>query len=328
MATAQKRVVFIHGLWLHASSWENWIEFFREAGYDAPAPGWPGDSSTVEETRLHPESIAGKGVDEVTEHYARIIRSFDSKPIVIGHSFGGLVAQKLLGQNLAAGAVAIDAAQMKGVLPLPFAQLRSVWPVLRNPANLNRAVSLTAEEFRYGFGNAIPEGGVRGALRALDDSGAGKAPLFGGGGQLQPALAGQGEHRKWNARPASAHRRRQGSHGSGRGHPRCVQALSQVSRRDGAEGVSRPRPLAWSGQRLAGDRRVFARLAAAAFVVRMGRWLSIPPAPIQSPTDRATGSKRGEPQRSLLDNRAPAKFRTPCFCMASTFFIENNGSSF
>ncbi|MFD6532095.1 alpha/beta hydrolase [Streptomyces sp. NPDC060184] len=150
-------VVFIHGLWLHATSWAPWIDLFRQEGYAPVAPGWPGDPGTVEEARANPESIADHGIDEVVNHYASIIRALPTLPIVIGHSFGGMVAQKLLGQNLAAGAVAIDAAQIKGVLPLPLSALRATLPVFKNPGNKHRAVSLTADQFRFAFGNAVSE---------------------------------------------------------------------------------------------------------------------------------------------------------------------------
>src|SRR5207248_4243353 len=119
--------------------------------------GWPGDPGTVQEAREHPEGMADHGIDDVVEHYAKIIAGLDTKPILVGHSFGGMIAQKLLGQDRAAAAVAIDAAQIKGVLPLPLSSLRVTFPVFKNPANRHRAVSLTAEQFRYGFGNAIPE---------------------------------------------------------------------------------------------------------------------------------------------------------------------------
>ncbi|MET8100413.1 alpha/beta fold hydrolase [Streptomyces sp. NPDC005236] len=154
--TSPTPVLFIHGLWLHAASWKPWIDLFTEAGYAPSAPGWPGDPDTVEEARANPESIADHGIDEVVAHYAAVIRTLDAPPILIGHSFGGMIAQKLLGQNLAVAAVAIDAAQIKGVLPLPLSALRSTLPVFRNPANKHRAVSLTAEQFRFAFGNAIP----------------------------------------------------------------------------------------------------------------------------------------------------------------------------
>jgi len=157
MTQPSRHVVFIHGLWLHASSWDPWIEIFRAAGYDAQAPGWPGDSETVEETRQDPGKVAGQGINQVVEHYAKIISGLDARPIVIGHSFGGLIAQRLLGQDLASAAVAIDPAPIKGVLNLPPSSLKVSSVALRSPANRNLAVSLTAEQFRYGFGDAIPE---------------------------------------------------------------------------------------------------------------------------------------------------------------------------
>ncbi len=150
-------VVFIHGLWLHAKSWGPWVELFREAGYDPIAPGWPNEPDTVEQARQQPDAVANLGIDDVTEHLAKIITDLPTAPVLVGHSFGGLFAEKLLGQGLGAAAVAIDPAQIKGVLPLPLAQLRSGLPALGNPANLHRAVSLSAKEFRYGFGNAVSE---------------------------------------------------------------------------------------------------------------------------------------------------------------------------
>jgi pimeloyl-ACP methyl ester carboxylesterase len=149
-------VLFIHGLWLHATSWEGWVERFTAAGYDASAPGWPGDPDSVEEARAHPEAIADHGIDDVVAHFAQIIDGLPAKPILVGHSFGGMIAQRLLGEDRAAAAIAIDAAQIKGVLPLPLSALRATLPVFKNPANRHRAVSLTPEQFRFAFGNAIP----------------------------------------------------------------------------------------------------------------------------------------------------------------------------
>jgi pimeloyl-ACP methyl ester carboxylesterase len=156
MTQPGRPAVFVHGLWLHASSWEPWLELFKEAGYAPIAPGWPGELDTVEDSRRDPDQVAGKGINDVVNHYARIIRGLEAPPVVIGHSFGGLIAQRLLGQDLAATAVAIDAAPIKGVLNLPASALKVASIALRKPANRNLAISLTAEQFRYGFGNALP----------------------------------------------------------------------------------------------------------------------------------------------------------------------------
>lgn len=157
MASSPTPVLFVHGLWLHATSWSGWLDRFSQAGYAATAPGWPGDSDTVALSRENPEKIADHGIDDVVNHYAKIIADLDARPILVGHSFGGTIVEKLLGQDLALAAVAIDAAPVKGVLPLPISSLRTAFPVLKNPANKGRAISLTSEQFRYGFGNAIPE---------------------------------------------------------------------------------------------------------------------------------------------------------------------------
>jgi pimeloyl-ACP methyl ester carboxylesterase len=150
-------VVFIHGLWVSHTAWQPWIERFAENGLRAFAPAWPGEHETPEETRLNAADQAGFGIDELTEHFAKYLEQFDTPPVVIGHSFGGLIAQKLLGQNKAAAAIAIDPAPIKGVKPLPLAQLRSAFPVLGNPLNKGRAKGLTEAQWRYGFGNALPQ---------------------------------------------------------------------------------------------------------------------------------------------------------------------------
>jgi pimeloyl-ACP methyl ester carboxylesterase len=150
-------VLFIHGLWLHASSWDAWQTRFRDAGYETDAPGWPGDGDTVEASRRDPEAIGDHGIDDVVAHYAAIIDQLPEAPILVGHSFGGMIAQKLLGQDRARAAVAIDAAQIKGVLPVPLSALRATLPVFKNPANKHRAVSLTSDQFRFAFGNAVSQ---------------------------------------------------------------------------------------------------------------------------------------------------------------------------
>jgi len=154
---AKKTVVFIHGLWIHASSWQGWMDFFNQHGYETLNPGWPGDSSTVAESRANPGAIADRGVTEVADSYAKVIATLAEPPIVIGHSFGGLLAQIILGRGIAAAGIAIDPAPMKGVWQLPFSALRASFPVLGNPFNLKKAVSLTFDQFKYGFANALPE---------------------------------------------------------------------------------------------------------------------------------------------------------------------------
>ena len=149
--------MFIHGLWLHPTSWAAWEEFFGRAGYNTTAPGWPDEPMTVDAARSNPDALANKGIEDIADHYRGLIDAMDDPPILVGHSFGGLFAEKLLGEGLAAAAVAIDAAQIKGVLRTPLSSLRATLPAFKNPANKHRTVSLTAEQFRYSFGNAVSE---------------------------------------------------------------------------------------------------------------------------------------------------------------------------
>lgn len=150
-------IVFIHGLWVSHTAWLPWVEYFTVNGHQPIAPRWPGEADTAEASRQNPTAQAGFGINQLTYHFAAIIEQFSTPPVAIGHSFGGLIAQKLLGENKVAAAVAIDPAPIKGVKPLPFAQLRSAFPVLGNPLNRGRAKALTPKQFRYGFGNALSE---------------------------------------------------------------------------------------------------------------------------------------------------------------------------
>ena len=150
-------VVFIHGLWLLPTSWDRWAALFESAGYIALKPGWPDDPETVNEAQANPKAFAGKSVGQVADHIDAVVRKLDRKPAIIGHSFGGLLAQILAGRGLSAATVAIDPAPFRGVLPLPISSLRSASPVLRNPANYRRAVPLSYDQFRYGFANAVDE---------------------------------------------------------------------------------------------------------------------------------------------------------------------------
>jgi pimeloyl-ACP methyl ester carboxylesterase len=156
-ATGHTPVVFIHGLWLLPSSWDRWATVFEEAGYTSLMPGWPDDPQTVEEANADPEVFAHKSVGQVADHFGEVIGTLEKKPAVIGHSFGGLLAQIVAGRGLAAASVAVDPAPFRGVLPLPISALKSARPVLGKPANRNRAVPLTYEQFRFGFANAVSE---------------------------------------------------------------------------------------------------------------------------------------------------------------------------
>ena len=156
-ATGLQPIVFVHGLWLLPSSWDRWAAFFEEAGFTALTPGWPDDPSTVDEANANPDVFANKTIGQVADHVAQIIRGLQRKPAIIGHSFGGLLAQILAGRGLSQATVAIDPAPFRGVLPLPLSALRSSFPVLGNPANRHRAVPLTYEQFRFAFANAVSE---------------------------------------------------------------------------------------------------------------------------------------------------------------------------
>jgi pimeloyl-ACP methyl ester carboxylesterase len=155
--TGKTPVVFIHGLWLLPSSWDRWAAVFEQDGYTALTPGWPDDPRTVEEANANPDAFAKKTVGQVADHFAEVIATLQRKPAIVGHSFGGLLTQILAGRGLSAVSVAVDPAPFRGVLPLPISALKSSSPVLGNPANRNRAVPLTYEQFRFGFANAVSE---------------------------------------------------------------------------------------------------------------------------------------------------------------------------
>jgi len=176
-ATGLSPVVFIHGLWLLPHSWDRWATVFEQAGYAPVQPGWPDDPETVEEANAHPEVFAHKTVGQVADHYADVIGQLNKKPAVIGHSFGGLLVQMMAGRGLSAVTVAIDPAPFRGVLPLPFSALKSASPVLGNPANRNRAVPLTFEQFRFAFANAVTEEEARELYETFAVPASG-APLF------------------------------------------------------------------------------------------------------------------------------------------------------
>jgi pimeloyl-ACP methyl ester carboxylesterase len=153
--TGRPPVVFIHGLWLLPSSWDNWARVFEEAGYAAVTPVWPDDPDTVEEARANPDVFAKKTLKQIADHTVEVIGKLDKKPAVMGHSTGGLLTQMIAGRGLATVSVAIDPGPFRGVLPLPISALRSAAPVLLNPLNRGRAVTLTLDQFKYGWANAL-----------------------------------------------------------------------------------------------------------------------------------------------------------------------------
>lgn len=153
----RKPVVFIHGLWVLASSWDRWAELFEENGYAAVTPVWPDDPDTVEEANANPEVMAKKSLTQIADHTAEVIGALDKKPAVMGHSTGGLLAQIIADRGLSAATVAIDPGPFRGVLPVPVSALRSAMPVLANPLNRGRAVTLTLDQFKYGWANALDD---------------------------------------------------------------------------------------------------------------------------------------------------------------------------
>ena len=170
-------VVFIHGLWIHSTAWEPWVDLYRDAGYEPLAPGWPGDGPTVDSTRSEPTTVAGYGLADIVTHYTKIIVDLARRPVVIGHSFGGLIAQQLLASGYASHAVAIDPGPPKGVTKVPLAQIRAALPVLWKKSNRDAAVSLTERQFRYGFANAVSKSEARELFQRWAIPGPGK-PLF------------------------------------------------------------------------------------------------------------------------------------------------------
>ena len=160
-ASGREPVVFIHGLWLLPNRWDRWAQRFEQAGYAAVTPSWPDDPETVDEARAHTEVFADKTLGQIADHVAEVIQALDRKPIVMGHSTGGLLAQMIADRGLSAATVAIDPGPFRGVLPLPVSSLRAAAPVLKNPRNRHRAVTLTFDEFKYGWANALDEDEAR-----------------------------------------------------------------------------------------------------------------------------------------------------------------------
>lgn len=171
------KIVFIHGLWLTSQSWEHFEEYFAGKGYDVSAPEWPRKQGDVEEIRRTADSVAGLGIKEIADHYDAIVRALDEPPIIVGHSFGGLMAMILLDRGLGAAGVAMDPAPPKGILNLPPRQLKAASPALLHPSKRNGVVALNLQQFTYGFVNTFTPDAARAAYEryAVPDTG---RPLF------------------------------------------------------------------------------------------------------------------------------------------------------
>jgi len=179
-------VVFIHGLWLLPSSWANWADFFKQAGYAPLTPDWPDDPATVAEARAKPEVLAKKTLKQIADHTTEIIKALDTKPVVMGHSTGGLLAEMLAGRGLSAATVAIDPGVFRGVLPLPASVLKGVGPFLINPLTRRRAITLSFDRFKYGWTNALGEKEAKELYDTFHVAGSGIALAQMGNANLNP----------------------------------------------------------------------------------------------------------------------------------------------
>ena len=185
-ASGKIPVVFIHGLWLLPSSWANWVDFFEQAGYAPLTPDWPDDPETVEQARANPDVFAKKTLKQIADHTAEVINALNKKPVVMGHSTGGLVAQMLAGQGLSAATVAMDPGVFRGVLPLPASVLKGVGPFLIDPRTRSRAITLTFDQFKYGWANALDEKEAKELYETYHVAGSGIALAQMGNANLNP----------------------------------------------------------------------------------------------------------------------------------------------
>jgi pimeloyl-ACP methyl ester carboxylesterase len=185
-AAGSTPVVLIHGLWLLPSSWANWADFFKQAGYPPLTPDWPGDPPTVQAARANPDVFAKKTLKQVADHTTEIIEALDEKPAVLGHSTGGLLAQMLAGRGLSAATVAIDPGVFRGVLPLPASTLKVAGPFLVNPRTRGRAIALTFDQFRYGWANALDDEEAKELYETFHVAGSGISLMQMGNANLNP----------------------------------------------------------------------------------------------------------------------------------------------
>src|ERR1700752_726992 len=257
-ATRATPVVFVHGLWVLPSSWDRWVTLFEEVGYVAVTPGWPDDPETVARAREHPEVFAGKGISEIADYEEAIIRHLDRKPVIIGHSFGGLLTMILAGRGLAAASGAISPAPFRGVLPLPLAALRTASVDPRAPPPLRAVPLQLCERGRRGRGE--------GAVPRLFRPGRRRAALPGGVREHQPVVRGEGRLDEPGAGSDVDRFGRLGSYGPLGDGERVLQEAEAEQRRDRDCQDGGPRALADDRRRLAGGRREGTRVRQAVHI--------------------------------------------------------------
>jgi len=259
-ASGATPIVFVHGLWLLPSSWDRWVTLFEEAGYVGVTPGWPDDPENRRRGQRASRGVRGQGDRPDADYEEAIIRRLNRKPVIMGHSFGGLLTMILAGRGLAAASVAISPAPFRGVLPLPIPALRTASVALRNPANWNRAVPLSYEQFRYSFGNEVGEDEAKELYLGYSVPGAGE-PLFSGGVcELESVVRGAGQLDEPGAGSDADHLSQLGPYGPVGDRERGVQEAEAQPGRDRDRQDAGPRTLADNRCRLAGGRREGARV--------------------------------------------------------------------
>jgi pimeloyl-ACP methyl ester carboxylesterase len=195
MTSKTNTIVLIHGAWMTPRSWDPFRGLYEQRGYRVLTPPWPRIEGEVEEIRRDPSEMAGLGISEIVDGYEQVIRLLDEPPIIMGHSFGGLFVQMLLDRGLGAAGVAIDAAAPKGVLRLPFSQIKALSPVLLNPANVRRAVPLDFEQFRYAFANTMTDREAREAFELNAIPAPGRIVFQAGLANFNPRAASKVDYR-------------------------------------------------------------------------------------------------------------------------------------
>ena len=150
-------LMLIHGAWLSARSWENFAGYFEKRGFSVSAPEWPRKHGDVEELRAEADELKGLGIAEIVDHYEALIGGLVERPVLVGHSFGGLIVELLLDRGLGRAGVAMSPAPPKGILVLPFSSLKAAAPALAHPSRWHGIVTLTPEEFTYGFVNTFSD---------------------------------------------------------------------------------------------------------------------------------------------------------------------------